>query len=207
MSRIANRQSPVFSERKHISQTTPQFHVERILHQRQSRDSNRSSTNATSTRSKFCVYRGRCDHQQTLVLSFRWKLHKQKCHFELNIVSFFAEEGDCRKDRVKHVEVSMFYSAFPICIAKPKRKLSARIARLTLASDSATTIAQFRACKESLNHLSWASWAFGLGRQNVWRESRERLSFRDGPTSSSPKNSQSLASLWQTSICNEIRIR
>ena len=31
--RWANRQSPVFSERGQLSQTIPQFRVERILHQ------------------------------------------------------------------------------------------------------------------------------------------------------------------------------
>ena len=34
MGQIANRQSLVFSERGQLSQAIPQFHVERILHQR-----------------------------------------------------------------------------------------------------------------------------------------------------------------------------
>ena len=34
MGRIANRQSLAFSERSQLSQAIPQFHVERILHQR-----------------------------------------------------------------------------------------------------------------------------------------------------------------------------
>ena len=35
---------------------------------RQSRGSKRSAANAGSTRTNFCVFRGRCDHQRTLVI-------------------------------------------------------------------------------------------------------------------------------------------
>ena len=60
MGQIANRQSLVFSERGQLSQTIPQFHVERILHpnERQSRDSNRSATNAGPMKTKSCVLGG-----------------------------------------------------------------------------------------------------------------------------------------------------
>ena len=61
MGQIANRQSLVFSERGQLSQAIPQVHVERIYYytnERQSRDSNRNATNAGSTRTKFCVFRG-----------------------------------------------------------------------------------------------------------------------------------------------------
>ena len=34
MGQIANRQSLVFSERGQLSQAVPQFHVERMLHER-----------------------------------------------------------------------------------------------------------------------------------------------------------------------------
>ena len=69
MGQIANRQSLVFSERGRLSQAIPQVHVERILHQqRQSLDSNRSATNAGSTRTKFCGSRRRYDCQRTLVI-------------------------------------------------------------------------------------------------------------------------------------------
>ena len=59
MGRIANRQSLVFSECGQLSQVIPQVHVEWALHQRtQSRNSNCNTTNAGSTRTKFCASRG-----------------------------------------------------------------------------------------------------------------------------------------------------
>ena len=66
----ANRQSLAFSERNQLSQAIPQFHVERILHQRTpiAQFSNRNATNAGSTRTKYRVFRGRYDRQRTLVI-------------------------------------------------------------------------------------------------------------------------------------------
>ena len=69
MGQIANRQSLVFSERGQLSQAIPQVHVdEHYTNERQSRDSNRDATNAGSTKTKFCVFRGRYDRQRTLVI-------------------------------------------------------------------------------------------------------------------------------------------
>ena len=69
MGRIANRQSLVFSERGQLSQAILQSTWnEDYTNERQSRDSNRSATNAGSTRTKFCVFGGRCDRQRTLVI-------------------------------------------------------------------------------------------------------------------------------------------
>ena len=58
MGQIANRQSLAFSERSQLSQAIPQFHVERIV----------NTTNAGSTRTNFCVFRGRYDRQRALVI-------------------------------------------------------------------------------------------------------------------------------------------
>ena len=69
MGEIANRQSLVFSERGQLSHAILQVHVnEYYTNERQSHDSNRNATNAGSTRTKFCVFRGRYDRQRTLVI-------------------------------------------------------------------------------------------------------------------------------------------
>ena len=61
---ILNRQSLVFSERDQLWQAIPEYYT----NERQLRDSNRSATNAGSTRTNFCVFWGRYDRQRTLVL-------------------------------------------------------------------------------------------------------------------------------------------
>ena len=55
-----NRQSLAFSERGQLSQANSQFRVERMLrrNERPSRDSNRSTMNAGSLRTNFCVLWG-----------------------------------------------------------------------------------------------------------------------------------------------------
>ena len=56
-----NRQSPIATvqrPRGQLSQALPQFHMERMLHERQSCDSNRGTTNAGSMRTSFCVLEG-----------------------------------------------------------------------------------------------------------------------------------------------------
>ena len=171
MGQIANCQSLVFSERSQLSQAIPQVHVEWIwesakvshkrvfalltpeirgrrngsnasktsvrapglstderehpfvwyfgagweyyTNRRQSRDSNRSATNAESTRTKFCVFRGRYDRQRTLVI---------------------------------------------------------RIAAITLASDSAITLARFRPSKlQSLAVKNIVFWE-NFGRWKTFRK-------------------------------------
>ena len=70
MGKIANRQSLALSERGQLSQ--PHSEVPRGENVKpnecQSRDSNRSTTNAGSARTKFCVFKGRYDRQRTLAI-------------------------------------------------------------------------------------------------------------------------------------------
>ena len=53
--RWANRQSLAFSERGQLSQTIPQFHVERMLHEWTPIARFESQHNAGSMRTSFCV--------------------------------------------------------------------------------------------------------------------------------------------------------
>ena len=88
---LSRNRFPTINSRKPFrSSTWNEYYTK----ERQSRDSNRSATNAGSTRTKFCVFRGRYDCQRTLVI---------------------------------------------------------RIAAITLASDSAITIARFRPSKLATN--------------------------------------------------------
>ena len=68
-----NRQSPIASVQR--TRSTLAIHYfrssmwnEYYTNERQSRDSNRSATNAGSTRTKLCVFRGRDDRQRSLVI-------------------------------------------------------------------------------------------------------------------------------------------
>ena len=60
MGQIANRQLQVFGKRGSFSQIIPEFYVERknYTNEHQSRDSNRSATNAGSMSTNFCVLEG-----------------------------------------------------------------------------------------------------------------------------------------------------
>ena len=66
MGQISNREALVFSERGQLSQAIPQVHVERIPHQRT--PIARFESQCNERRTKFCVFRGRCDRQRTLVI-------------------------------------------------------------------------------------------------------------------------------------------
>ena len=92
MGKIDNRQSLAFSERNQLLQAIPQFHVERILHQRTpiARFESQRNERRVYEDQILCFFGGRYDHQRTLVI---------------------------------------------------------RIAAISLASDSSTTIARFRSSK------------------------------------------------------------
>ena len=66
-----NRQSPIASvQRSQVNSHKPfcsSTWDKYYTNERQSRDSNRSATNAGSTSTKFCVFRGQYDRQRTLV--------------------------------------------------------------------------------------------------------------------------------------------
>ena len=67
-----NRQSPIASVQRTrstlASHSRNSMWNEYYTNERQSRDSNRNATNAGSTRTNFCVFRGRYDRQRTLVI-------------------------------------------------------------------------------------------------------------------------------------------
>ena len=69
MGKIANRQWLAFSERNQLSQAIPQFHVERILHQRTPIARFESQCNECRVyKDQILCFRGRYDRQRTLVI-------------------------------------------------------------------------------------------------------------------------------------------
>ena len=88
----ANRQSLVLNEcgqlfRRPFRNSTGN---EYYTNERQSRDSNRGTTNAESMRSNFCVFRGRYDCQRTLVL--RIAVIALASNSAITIARFFASK-------------------------------------------------------------------------------------------------------------------
>ena len=69
MGKIAHRQSLAFNERSQLSQACLcSMWNKYYTNERQSRDSNRSATNAGSTRTEFCAFGVKYDRQRTLVI-------------------------------------------------------------------------------------------------------------------------------------------
>ena len=69
MGKIANRQSLVFSERGQLSQSIPQFHVERILHQQTPIARFESQRNeCRAYEDQILCFQGRYELQRTLAI-------------------------------------------------------------------------------------------------------------------------------------------
>ena len=162
-----NRQSLVFSDRNQLSQAIPQFHVERVLHQRT--PIARFESQRNDTRTKFCVFRGRYDRQRMLVIRIaamtlaspkgpNLEKIKSRLKCSISLENFnLAWKFQSRPSEFPTKNRGWWVARLKISISLENFSRSWKFSRFgPLGSDSAITIARFRPSKA----LSWAhSWA------------------------------------------------